>query len=68
MEMNRLGLVSLCLVVAACGAEGRRLVPAWPGPHWEISGKFCEATSPRLQCCLDRDDRWVRAPLVRLTS
>ena len=41
------------------GAE-QRLVPAWPGPYWEIEGEFCSAHSPRLQCCLDRDDRWVR--------
>ena len=61
----------LLLLLAACEVEGRvrgrgrrvageqRLVPAWPGPYWDIPGQFCSATSPRLQCCLDRNDRWV---------
>jgi len=68
--MDRVSLpLLLLLLLAACEVEGRvrgrgrrvageqRLVPAWPGPYWEISGQFCSATSPRLQCCLDRNDR-----------
>ena len=70
----------LLLLVAACEVEGRvrgrarrvagaeqRLVPAWPGPYWEIPGQFCSAHNPRLQCCLDRDDRWVMGHMVTVT-
>ena len=70
--MDRVSLpLLLLLLLVACEVEGRargrgrrvageqRLVPAWPGPYWEISGQFCSATSPRLHCCLDRNDRWV---------
>ena len=72
--MDRVALpLLLLLLVAACEVEGRvrgrarrvagaeeRLVPAWPGPYWDIPGQFCSAHNPRLQCCLDRNDRWVR--------
>ena len=69
MDRVSLPLLLLLLLLVSYEVEGRvrgrsmrvareqRLVPAWPGPYWEIPGQFCSVTSPRLQCCLDRNDR-----------